>query len=163
MSRNVEHAQAVTPLVVAADAGEARWWFAALAVIKATAADTGGRMTIVEVTEPPGSEAPLHVHYREDESFWILEGDVTIEVGDTRIEAHAGDFVFGPCSIPHRYTVGSSGCRMLFITTPGGFDNLVREMSVPAASRTLPPPSDEEPDWEQVAAIARANGCELLE
>ena len=46
-----------------------------LAVIKATAADTGGQMTIIEVTEPPGAEAPLHVHHREDEGFWILEGE----------------------------------------------------------------------------------------
>jgi hypothetical protein len=51
---------------------------------------------------------------------------------------------------------------MLFICTPGGFENLVRGMSVPAQSRTLPPPSDEEPDWEHVAAVAEANRCELL-
>jgi hypothetical protein len=62
---------------VAKDEGEARWWFASLAVIKATAVDTGGQMTIIEITEPPGSQAPLHVHHREDESFWILEGDLT--------------------------------------------------------------------------------------
>lgn len=144
------------------DEGEARWWFAALAVIKATAADTGGAMTIVEVTEPPRAEAPLHVHHREDEAFWILEGDVTLYVGDAVVEASAGDYAFGPRDIPHRYVVGPHGCRMLFICTPGGFEKLVREMSVPAASRTLPPPSDEMPDFERVAAIARDNGCELL-
>jgi len=150
------------PAAVRGDEGEARWWFAALAVIKATAADTGGSMTIVEMTEPPGAEAPLHVHHREDEAFWILEGSVTLYVGDAVIEASAGDYAFGPRDIPHRYVVGPAGCRMLFICTPGGFENLVREMSVPAASRTLPPPSDEAPDFERVAAIARANGCELL-
>ena len=142
--------------------GEARWWFAGLAEIKATAEDTGGLLTIVEVTEPPGAEAPLHVHHREDEAFWILEGSVTLYVGDAVIEASAGDYAFGPRDIPHRYTVGPEGCRMLFICTPGGFENLVREMSFPAGSRTLPPPSDEAPDFERVAAIARANGCELL-
>src|SRR4051812_44903516 len=68
----------VQAAAVAADQGDARWWFAALAVIKATAADTRGAMTIVEVTEPPGAEAPLHVHHREDEAFWILEGSVTL-------------------------------------------------------------------------------------
>jgi quercetin dioxygenase-like cupin family protein len=150
------------PAAVRSDEGEARWWFAALAVIKATAADTGGAMTIVEMTEPPGAEAPLHVHHREDEAFWILEGSVTLYVGDAVIEASAGDYAFGPRDIPHRYVVGPDGCRMLFICTPGGFENLVREMSVPARSRTLPPPSDEAPDLERVAAIARANGCELL-
>ena len=79
-------------MAVRGDEGEARWWFAALAVIKATAADTGGQMTIVDMTEPPGAQAPLHVHHREDEAFWILEGDVTIEVGDATIEASAGDY-----------------------------------------------------------------------
>ena len=87
-------------------------------MIKATAADTGGQLTIIEVTEPPGVEAPLHVHHREDEGFWILEGDVTFEVGDATIEASAGDYAFGPRDIPHRYTVGPDGCRMLFICTP---------------------------------------------
>ncbi len=95
------------PFAVKQDEGEARWWFGALAVIKASSADTGGLMTIVEVTEPPGAEAPLHVHHREDEAFWILEGDVTLEVGDATIHASAGDFAFGPRDIPHRYTVGA--------------------------------------------------------
>ena len=87
---------------------------------------------------------------------------MTLEVGDTTIHASAGDFAFGPRGIPHRYTVGPAGCRMLFVMTPGGFEDLVRDMSVPAQSRTVPPPSDEEPDWEHVAAVAKTYGCELL-
>ena len=162
MTQDMSRAQTLKPVVVAKDEGEARWWFSSLAVIKATAADTGGRMTIIEVTEPPGAEGPLHVHHREDEGFWLLEGDATLEVGDTTIEAHAGDYAFGPRDIPHRYTVGSAGCRMLFIMTPGGFEDLVIAMSEPAGSRTLPPPSEEEPDWERIAAIANAHGAELL-
>jgi Cupin domain len=102
------------------------------------------------------------VHHREDEGFWILEGDVTLEVGDTTIEASAGDYAFGPRDIPHKCKVGDEGCRMLFTCTSGGFEDLVREMSEPAGSRTLPPPSDEEPDMERVAAVAAAHGAELL-
>jgi len=162
VTEDASNAQTLKPVVVRSDEGEARWWFGSLAVIKATAADTGGQMTIVEITEAPGVEAPLHVHHREDEGFWILEGDVTFEVGDATIQAHAGDYVFGPRDIPHRYTVGDAGCRMLFIMTPGGFEDLVLEMSEPAGSRSLPPPSDEEPDWERIAAIAEAHGNELL-
>jgi quercetin dioxygenase-like cupin family protein len=150
------------PIAVSGEKGEARWWLSCLAVIKATAADTGGQMTIIEVTEGPGSQTPLHVHHREDEAFWILEGNVTFEVGGTTIAARAGDYVFGPRDIPHRYTVGDSGCRMLFICTPGGFEDLVRDMSVPAGSRTLPPPMEGMPDFEWVARIARAHGAELL-
>lgn len=162
MKQETSQEKALKPVAVRSGEGEARWWFGALAVIKATAADTGGQMTIVEVTEAAGAEAPLHVHHREDEGFWILKGDVTLEVGDTTIEAHAGDYAFGPRDIPHRYTVGDAGCRMLFILTPGGFEDLVMEMSEPAGSRTLPPPSEEEPDMEQIGAIAKAHGVELL-
>ena len=142
--------------------GEARWWFGGLAEIKATAADTGGQLTIIEVTEPPGMEAPPHVHHREDEGFWVLEGEVTLYVGDETIEAGAGDFAWGPRDIPHRYTVAPNGCRMLFICTPAGFEGLVRDMSVPAETRTLPPRTDEEPDMEMVAAVAQKYGAEWL-
>lgn len=60
--------QTLDPVAVKGGEGEAWWWFDSLAVIKATAADTGGLMTIVEITSPPG-EAPLHVHHWEDEAF----------------------------------------------------------------------------------------------
>jgi quercetin dioxygenase-like cupin family protein len=154
--------QPLDAVTVRAGHGEARWWLGQLAEIKATAADTGGQMTIVEVSCAPGFEAPLHVHHREDEAFWILEGSVTLYVGEQVIETTRGDYAFGPRNVPHRYTAGPDGCRMLYICTPGGFENLVREMSRPAPARTLLPPSDEAPDYERIAAIAKANGCELL-
>jgi quercetin dioxygenase-like cupin family protein len=154
------------PVAVASGEGEARWWFDGLAVIKATAADTGGRMTILEITEPANAEGPWHVHHGEDESFWILDGSATFEVGERTIEARTGDFVFGPRGVPHRYTTGPDGCRLLFIFTPGGFEELLGALSRPAASRTLPPaaggapPSDAE--LERMQAAIRAHGCELL-
>jgi quercetin dioxygenase-like cupin family protein len=150
------------PALVRGDEGEARWWFGSLAVIKATAADTGGLLTVVEVTEAPGAEAPLHVHHRDDEAFWVLEGDVTFQVGDATIEAHAGDYAFAPRDIPHRFTVGDAGCRMLFIMVPGGLEDVLRATSEPAPGRTLPPPSEEEPDVEAIKAIVAAHGYELL-
>jgi quercetin dioxygenase-like cupin family protein len=165
MTEQSNQEQELRPAFVRADQGEARWWFGALAEFKATAADTGGQMTIVQVTEPPGSEAPLHVHHRDDEGFWILEGEVTFEVGETTIEASAGDYVFGPREIPHRYTVGDRGCRMLFIMVPGGMEDVIRVTSEPASSRTLPPPSEEEPTPEEIEglkAIVKEHGYELL-
>lgn len=162
MTVNIDPTGTLEPLAVRSDEGEARWWLGGLAIIKTTAADTNGQLSIIEVTYPPDFRSPLHVHYREDEAFWLLDGSVTFEVGKTVVEAQAGDYLFGPRNIPHRFTAGADGCRMLFILTPGGMEKLVTEMSVPAESRTLPPPFDEEPDWEQVAAVAHANGCELL-
>lgn len=165
MTGQTGEAQTLKPMAVRSDEGEARWWFGALAEIKATAADTGGQLTIIEVTEHPGAEAPLHVHHRDDEGFWILEGDVTFEVGGETIEASAGDYVFGPRGIPHRFSVGDRGCRMLFIMVPGGMEELVRATSEPAAGRTLPPLSDEEPSAEEIEglkAVVREHGYELL-
>ena len=146
------------PVVTRAGEGDARWWFGALAEIKLATPE----VSIIEVTEPPHAEAPLHVHHREDEGFWLLEGSATFVVGDLTVDARAGDYLFGPRDVPHRYTTGPDGCRMLFVMTPGGFEDLVREMSVPAERRTLPPPMDAEPDWAQVAEVGRRHGCELL-
>jgi quercetin dioxygenase-like cupin family protein len=165
MSSLSNEAQVLQPQAVHKNEGEARWWFGSLAEIKATAADTGGQMTIVEVTEHPGAEAPLHVHRRDDEGFWVLEGDVTFEVGGTTIEASAGDYVFGPRDIPHRFTVGDRGCRMLFILVPGGIEDVIRATSEAAPSRTLPPPPEAEPspeEMEGLKAIVKEHGYELL-
>jgi quercetin dioxygenase-like cupin family protein len=166
MSNETKPPPTLQPVVVRSDEGEARWWFGNLAVIKTTADDTAGRLTIVEIAAPAGLDVPLHVHYRDDEGFWILEGDVTFEVGDDTIEAHSGDYVFGPRDIPHRYTVGNSGCRMLFIMVPGGLEDLIRQTSEQAASRTVPPPDDGPPDpayIERVKALGAELGYELLE
>jgi quercetin dioxygenase-like cupin family protein len=165
MTQQTEQRTELAPLAVSCDEGEARWWFGTLAVIKTTAAETGGQLTVIEVTNPPGFEAPLHVHHRDDEGFWIIEGSATIEVGNTAIEVNAGDYAFGPRDIPHRYTVGEDGCRMLFIMVPGGMEEVVRATSEPAPSRTLPPPPGEEPspeEIEQLKAIVKEHGYELL-
>jgi quercetin dioxygenase-like cupin family protein len=161
-----QQTEPMIPVALRSDEGEARWWSEGLAVVKTTAADTGGQITILEITEPAKSEAPLHVHHKEDEGFWILEGSATFEVGDRTIEARAGDYLFGPRDIPHRYTTGPGGCRMLFIFTPGGFEEVLRAISRPAESRTLPPPSDGTPpsaeEMRAMQAAIEAHGCEIL-
>jgi quercetin dioxygenase-like cupin family protein len=115
---------------------------------------------LLEITAPPGLETPLHVHYNEDEGFYVLEGSVTIVVGDEIVELASGRHAFGPRDVPHRFTVGSEGARMLWVLTPGGFENFVEEASVPAAAPTVPPPSVVPP--ENVAEIVRRHGNELL-
>jgi quercetin dioxygenase-like cupin family protein len=134
-----------------------------LAVIKATGADTGGRIAIIEVTEPPGAVAPRHVHHKEDEGFWVLEGEVIFDVGGTTVVARAGDYAFGPRDVPHSYRVGPDGCRMLFIVTPAGFEDLVRLISVPAESRSLPPSPQAPPDTADFTALVAGYGCEILD
>ena len=140
--------------------GQQRWFFGMLAEVKASSADTGGQYALLEMTAPPGLQTPLHVHYREDEGFYVLEGSITIEVGDATVELAAGQHAFGPRDIPHRFTVGPAGARMLWVLTPGGFEDFVDEVSVPAATPTVPPATVLPP--ENAAEIVRRHGMELL-
>ena len=167
MTQQTSEPRAAAPVAVSGAEGEAWWWGDALAIVKVAATETGGQMTILDVTEPPNAEAPLHVHHNEDEGFWILEGGATFEVGGQTIEAGVGDYLLGPRDIPHRFSTGPEGCRMLFIFTPGGFEELLRVVSRPAESRSLPPRGEgTTPSEEQMGAIEaaiQAHGCELLE
>lgn len=140
--------------------GRPRWFFGMLARVRASAADTDGRYTLVEITAPPGLESPLHVHHNEDEGFHVLEGSVTIVVGEETVELTAGGHAFGPREIPHRFTIGPEGARMLWVLTPGGFEDLIEAVSVPATSPTLPPPDVVPP--ADVADILPRFGNELL-
>ena len=144
-------------------AGEARWWADGLAVIKLAAGDSGGAVSIIEVTEPPDAAAPLHVHHGEDETFYVLEGEVVFDLDGERRTAGPGDVVFGPRGVPHRYDVGGDGARMLFVLTPGGFEVVVRAMSVPATERRLPGRVHEPADPEAAWAAARAHRVEVLD
>ncbi len=144
--------------------GEARWWLGGLTTVKATGKETDGRYTLVEVLEPEG-EQPFHVHHREDEGFWVLEGELTFEVGEETIKASPGSFLFGPKDVPHRYTVESGPARMLFILSPAGFEEFIYATSEPAEELTLPPQPGGEPseaEMEQLGAVARQYGAELL-
>jgi mannose-6-phosphate isomerase-like protein (cupin superfamily) len=137
------------------------WFFGMLAEIKASAAETGGQYTLLEITAPPGLQTPLHVHYREDEGFYVLDGSVTIEVGDETVELGPGQHAFGPRNVPHRFTVGPDGAHMIWVLTPSGFEDFVDEVSEPAAAPTVPPANVVPP--EDAAEIVLRHGMELLE
>jgi quercetin dioxygenase-like cupin family protein len=142
--------------------GAARWWMGSLALIKATSRDTDGRYALVEVRENAGEAPPLHVHHNEDETFWVIEGEIEFEVGGQKFEARPGTMLFGPRGVPHRYTVRSGPARMLFLFTPGGFEELLLETSEPASELRIPVENEGTPDFEALPEIVRRFGCELL-
>lgn len=145
----------------AAGEGEARWWLGSLTVIKATSRDTAGQFTLVEVMEGAG-EGPLHVHHREDEAFWVLEGEIVFEIGEKTIEAGPGSFLFGPRDVPHRYTVKKGPARLIFLLTPGGFEDLIRATSEPAHERRMPREGEGMADMNALPEIVKRYGAELL-
>jgi mannose-6-phosphate isomerase-like protein (cupin superfamily) len=147
------------------DEGEAWWWVGVLASIKATKEQTDGRYTLVEILAPEGYPGVLHVHHREDEGFWILEGELTFYVGDQTMKARPGSFLFGPKDVSHAFTVDSGPARLLFVLSPAGFEDLIREMGEPARELTIPPQLEAPPseaEMARMASIAAKYGNEIL-
>jgi quercetin dioxygenase-like cupin family protein len=144
--------------------GNARWWGGGLATIKVTGKDTGDLYSLVEILEPQGARAPLHLHHHEDEAFYIIEGEITLYVGDETMKASAGSFVFGPRGVPHAYTVDSGPARLLFILSPPGFEGFIEAISKPARARTLPPPkSKDQRDEDDTAGESESKSFAVLE
>ena len=85
---------------------------------------------------------------------------MTIVVGDETVELAAGQHAFGPRDVPHKFTVGPDGARMIWVLTPGGFEDFIDEVSVPAETPTVPPASVLPP--EDAAEIVLRHGIELL-
>lgn len=153
---------AVTPIALRADEGEAFWFLGALTTIKASGAATDGRVAVVEVLAPRGHGSPLHVHRREDEWFYVVEGDLAFLVGDERIDAPAGSFVYGPRDIPHTFVVTSTEARFLLVTEPAGFDAFIRAVGEPAATLTIPPAAEPPADITPLVTAAAEHGIEIL-
>lgn len=152
----------VAPFGLQPGEGDARWFLDALGIIKASTETTDNAVAVIEFLWPQGSGSPLHVHRREDEWFYVIEGEVTFWVGGETIVAPAGSFVYGPRDVPHTFLVTSPGARFLMVTEPAMFADFVRALSVPAQEPTLPPASVERPDPERIAELAAEWGMEIL-
>jgi quercetin dioxygenase-like cupin family protein len=110
------------PYALAAGGGEVMSWFSSRLILKASAPEFGA----VEAMVNPGDEPPLHIHSREDEWFYLLDGDVIFHVGGENYRTTAGGFVFFPRGIAHTYTVESPSARLLVLNTPGGFEQMFK-------------------------------------
>ena len=96
--------------------------------LKASGEETGGAFAVFEENEPV--DTGLHVHEREDELFYVLEGEHVFTVGDTEHHAGPGDLVFAPRGVPHaqRRVVPRTG-RTLVLTAPAGLEGFFRELA----------------------------------
>jgi quercetin dioxygenase-like cupin family protein len=152
------------PLVVPPDGGRATWTDG-LHLFKAVAGETGGALSVWESLMPRGSSPPLHVHRREDEVFYVLEGEMTFRIADIEYAATAGTFVWGPRDVAHQYRVDSSVARLLTWFVPAGGEEMFFHMSRPAEALTLPPAPDRPataPTAEEVSMIEQRYGQEVV-
>ena len=144
---------ATKPYRVASGEGLADvWWKSGRVTVKA-----GG----AEVDDPRDTAPPLHVHHNEDETFYILKGEVTFVVGDERIDLAAGDFLFAPRDITHAYVVRSERARMLVTASPGGVEQLFVTLGVPVTG-SEPPDDAVMPPMDELVPLFAGYGCEIL-
>jgi quercetin dioxygenase-like cupin family protein len=153
--------------VLAADEGEASWFLGGLLTVKASGAATRGALAVLESLGRPGSTTPRHVHWTEDEAFYVLAGALRGYCGDQEWRAGPGAFVWLPRGVPHGFTnEGDQPVRKLIITAPAGFERFVAEGGEPAQARGFPPPGRAgppgPPDAEKLRAAAARHGQEIL-
>src|SRR5438132_13354154 len=120
--------------------GEAFWLLGMLETIKIGGEDTAGQYGLVEIVVRGGEGSPWHGHPDEDEWFYVLDGEFTVYVGDTRLLLKAGSFAFGPKGVPHTFIAESHGAKALVGFQPFLFEGFLHEVGEPASERVLPPP-----------------------
>lgn len=118
------------------------WYNGSLMTFLATTEDTAGRFALIEAVSRKGNAPPPHIHHREDETLYVLEGEITVAVGDRTIKAKPGTMVFLPRGVAHSFAIESDELRMLILATPAGLEGWFKQFSVPAPAMTLPPPAE---------------------
>ena len=128
----------------------------------ATGEDTNGKYAMWEAIVPPGGGPPPHVHGREEEGFYILEGEITFQIGDERVVARAGMFANMPVGTPHSFKNESNQpAKMLISVAPAGLEEMFFEFGVPlpeGSTAASPPTKDE---IEKLIEIAPRYGIEI--
>ncbi|HZY84135.1 MAG TPA: cupin domain-containing protein [Gemmataceae bacterium] len=128
----------------------------------ATGEDTNGKYALWEAVVPPGGGPPPHVHSREEEGFYVLEGEITILVRDKRLAAGPGMFANMPVGTPHSFKNESGRpAKVLISVAPAGLEKMFFEFGVPLpeGSTTALPPTKEE--IEKLLAVAPKYGIEI--
>jgi quercetin dioxygenase-like cupin family protein len=147
------------PYSLPADTGLAAvWWKTGRVWVKTGGAETGGRFAQVVVDDPRGTAPPMHVHRHEDETFYVLEGEISVLVGDEEIELGAGDYAFVPRGTSHAYLVRSERACLLVTFSPSGFEEFFLEIGMAGDE---PPDDPVMPSPEEFARRLAPYGCEI--
>jgi quercetin dioxygenase-like cupin family protein len=160
--------------VLSTDEGSADLWWPYGSVvgrytIKARAQDSDGSLIQLLIRDSRGAATPLHIHRDTDETFYVIEGELTVFLGDERFEVGAGDYVFGPRGIPHAWVVTSERAELFVTSGPAGtrgdegsgIDGFFREVGVPVVEGETPP-EPTMPDNEHFTQRMAHYGIELV-
>jgi quercetin dioxygenase-like cupin family protein len=142
-------------------APELLWFIDNLARVHVDGQATGGVLDLVEGEGREGDMPPLHVHHEADETFYVIEGELSLHLPGSEVSVTAGRAAFAPRGIPHAYRVESERARWLVVGTPAGFAEFVREVADEPQGEGFPPLGREH-DPARLAEAAARQGIELL-
>jgi quercetin dioxygenase-like cupin family protein len=145
-----------------ASEGKAFWVVGDLYVVLASGEDTGGAYALFYAEVAPGGGPPPHLHRREDEAFYVLEGSLTFRTQDRDVPATAGAWVTLPKGSLHTFkNTGTTAARMLIVVSPSGLEKFFAEVGQEATDRTATPPPVTPADIDRLLAVAPRYGIEI--
>jgi mannose-6-phosphate isomerase-like protein (cupin superfamily) len=149
-------------VISSSDTQTAIWFLGALSQVRVSGEQTGGAFSLAENLVRRGGGSPVHVHDREDETFFVLDGELRVIVGEEDFAAGPGTVAVLPRRLRHAYVVTSATARFLVLHSPGGFEQFAAEVGEPAQARTLPPEPARPPDLAALAQVAARHGITIL-
>ncbi len=156
----VEHA--LKPIFRPSGTAPAIWGPGDLYNFLVTGEETNDAFFQFEAIVPSGGGPPPHIHRREDETFYVVSGELEVLVGESTYVAKAGDFVFIPRGTVHRFqNVGEGTAVQLVTFVPAGFENFFREVFLPVTDRNAAPPPITEEQIRKMNEVAPRHGLEL--
>jgi quercetin dioxygenase-like cupin family protein len=138
------------------------WWKTGRLRVKTSGEETRGAFSQVELDDPQGCATPMHIHRGEEETFYVVDGAVTVFADGERIDLEAGDYAFVPRGVEHAYIVRSERARMLVTFSPSGFEQFFVQEGIPASAEGEEPPvGGAQPTPEEFIRRLAPYGCEV--
>lgn len=141
--------------------GRSTWSLGGRFTLKADAAATEGRFAIIEALAWRSTEPPMHIHHREDEAWYVVEGQMTFRVGAEELVATSGSFAFAPRGLPHAFTVDVEPTMVLVFASPAGFEHFALGLGTDAEG-DVPPIDLPMPSPEVIGAVGERYGIEVV-
>ncbi|MDR3681926.1 MAG: cupin domain-containing protein [Flavipsychrobacter sp.] len=118
-----------------------------------TGADTGGAFALIEAHLRKNMEPPRHIHTKEDETYYVLDGEIDFVAGDETHHLKTGDVIFLPKNQPHHFKIQSDTIKLLVHLAPAGLEEMFLELSKPAEVHGMPPAAAGPPPPEFIARV----------
>jgi quercetin dioxygenase-like cupin family protein len=148
--------------VLAAAEGRSIWVIGDRYTIKCDGNDTSGAFALIEAVVPPGNGPPPHIHSREDEAFYVLEGELVFYLEDRSFTATTGDWVtLARHSLHYFKNIGAKPARMLIMVTPAGLENFFRAVGREAIDGEPEAGTPTPEDIQKVLKAAPKYGLEI--